>query len=59
MAKIINLIVAVLVFFAIYGWLCPLLPEPFRTPIQVIVVVAAIIFLLYAVSDFEFWPWRK
>jgi hypothetical protein len=60
MSKLINLIVAGVVFWAIYFYLVPLLPEPARAFIGVIVVVIAIVYLLGELAgQWPAWPWNK
>lgn len=58
MNKLIELIIAAVVFWAIYFYLVPLLPSPAREFIGVIAVVIAIVYLLSTLVGYP-WPWNK
>lgn len=58
MSKLIELIIAAVVFWIVYFFLVPLLPEPLRVFVGVIVVVIAIVYVLSTLTNFS-WPWSK
>jgi hypothetical protein len=58
MGKLINLIIAAVIFWVVYFYLVPLLPAPAAGFVGVIVVIIAIVYLLGELSGFN-WPWNK
>ncbi len=58
MGKIINLIIAGVIFSVIHFLLVPLLPGKVNEFVGVLVVIAAIVYLLGELSGYE-WPWIK
>lgn len=58
MGKLINLIVAAVIFWAIYYFLVPLLPAPANGFVGIIVIIIAIIYLLGVLVDAWPWPWN-
>ena len=58
MNKLIELIIAAVIFWVIEFYLVPLLPEPARTFISVIVIIIAIVYLLGSLTNYA-WPWTK
>lgn len=58
MGRLINLIIAGVIFYVIYFLLVPLLPDRAGEFIGVIVVVAAIVYLLGEIGGYD-WPWIK
>ena len=57
-AKLINLIVAAVVFYVIEFMLVPLLPGPAQAFLSLIVVIIAIVYLLLVLTDGRL-PWTK
>ncbi len=58
MGKLINIIIAGVIFYIIYFLLVPLLPGKAEEFVGVIVVIAAIVYLLGELGGYE-WPWIK
>lgn len=58
MGKLIELIIAAVVFWVVYFYLVPLLPEPLRVFVGVLVVVIAIVYVLSTLTSWDF-PWFK
>jgi hypothetical protein len=58
MEKLINLIIAGVIFWVVYFFLVPLLPAPASTFVGVIVVICAIVYLLGELGGYS-WPWKK
>jgi len=58
MGKLINLIVAAVIFYVIEFMLVPMLPDPARGFVSLIVVIIAIVYLLGELGGFS-WPWTK
>jgi predicted RND superfamily exporter protein len=58
MNKLINLIVAAVIFYVIEFMLVPMLPGVARTFVSLIVVIIAIIYALGLLTDYNF-PWNK
>jgi hypothetical protein len=58
MEKLINLIIGAVIFYVIEFMLVPMLPEPARGFVSLIVVIIAIVYLLGEISGYN-WPWRK
>ncbi len=58
MGKIVSIIIAGVIFYIIYFLLVPLLPGKVEEFVGVLVVIAAIVYLLGELSGYE-WPWIK
>ena len=59
MGKIATLLIAALIFGVIYFLLIPLiLVEAITSPLKIIVVLAAIIYLFGELGNYN-WPWNK
>lgn len=58
MQKIIELIIAGVIFYVIEFFLVPMLPEPARGFVSLLVVVIGIIYLLSMLTGYSF-PWNK
>jgi hypothetical protein len=58
MNTLINIIIAAVIFGIVYFYLVPLLPDPLKVLVGILVVVAAIIYLLTLVTGYS-WPWIK
>lgn len=59
MGKIANLLIAALIFGVIYFLLIPLISvEAITSPLKIIVVLAAIIYLFGELGNYN-WPWNK
>ena len=58
MNKLIELIVAGVIFYIIEFFLVPLLPEPARGFVSILVVVIAIVYLLGMLTGYA-WPWNS
>lgn len=58
MGKLINLIVAGVIFYVIYFLLVPLLPGKAEEFVGLIVVIIAIVYLLGELAGYD-WPWTK
>jgi len=56
MNKLINLLIAAVIFGVIVYFLIPMLPSPFKMFVLVIVVIIAIVYLLGELSGYG-WPW--
>jgi hypothetical protein len=58
MNRLIELIVAGVIFYVIEFLLVPMLPEPARGFVSILVIVIAIVYLLTALTGYS-WPWNK
>jgi len=58
MGKLINLIIAAVIFYVIEFMLVPMLPSPARAFISIVVVIIAIVYLLGELTSYT-WPWNK
>ncbi len=58
MSKLINLIIAALIFGVIYYFLVPLIGGTLGHFIGIVVIVIAIVYLLGELSNYN-WPWIK
>ncbi len=58
MGKLINLIIAGVIFWVIYLYLIPLLPAAVEGFVSIIVIIIAIVYLLGVLTDAT-WPWSK
>jgi hypothetical protein len=56
--KLIELIVAGVIFYIIEFLLVPMLPEPAKGFVSIIVIVIAIVYLLTLLTGYA-WPWNK
>ena len=57
MNKLIDLLIAAVIFGVIVYFLIPMLPSPFKSFVLIIVVVIAIVYLLGELSGYA-WPWK-
>jgi Na+-translocating ferredoxin:NAD+ oxidoreductase RnfA subunit len=55
MQTIFNIVVAIVVFWLVYAYLLPMLPEPIRTIALVLLVIAAIAYAFGFISGPR-WP---
>jgi hypothetical protein len=58
MGKLINIIIAAVIFYIIEFLLVPMLPEPVKGFISVIVIIIAIVYLLGELGGYN-WPWTN
>ena len=58
MNKLIELIIAGLLFAIIIIFLVPMLPAPYSGYVKIIVVVASIVYVLGLIGNYQ-WPWNK
>jgi hypothetical protein len=59
MQKLINILIAGVVFYIIYFYLVPLLPPVARGFIGLLVVIIAIVYLLGEIAGAWPWPWHR
>lgn len=58
MSKLVNIIIAAVLFYIIFFMLVPLLPSPIGGFIGILVVVIAILYCLGEIGGYS-WPWSK
>lgn len=58
MNKLIELIVAGVIFYVIEFLLVPMLPDPARGFVSLLIIIIAIVYLLTVLTGYA-WPWNK
>ena len=58
MNKLIELIIAGVIFYVIEFILVPMLPEPAKGFVSLLVIIIAIVYMLTMLTGIT-WPWQK